>query len=405
VRLSIANRINISFGWETWLTLLLCVVWSSMLLTYAQGVFLRLPLVSGIASVATGSLVAIPALLSLPALMRRLCLADYLFYIANVLVYMGTFVFFPRNTPYLTEFAFTSLACVYTYYFIGRVLDIDRLFTLFTCLSAICIVADLFFYLVYMPGHKNMAAEASEEKMYVAYQVLPHVTFMFWATLRKFQLWKCAITFFGVLFLLSCGTRGTLVCLGFFAILYFFFFMNFKGAIFVKGIIVALVLCVVIFIREIAFYLAQTFLNLNLNTRIIEKFITGDLGNDSYRGALRERVYEILENDGNFFGLGVFGLRKHGINYPHFLPLDFFCTYGYVVGLVLLFLLLLLVGWAFWASRGKSAQVFILLLFSISVIKLMMSNTFLLEPYFYLLIGFCAREVLHSINKKNLRYD
>lgn len=404
MRLSIANRINISFGWETWLTLLLCTVWASMMWVYADGVFNRLPVINLFSDWMTASLFVLPALLSLPAMMRRLCLIDYLFYFVNVLIYMGCYVFFPKNTPYLNEYAFTSLACVYTYYFIGRVLDIDRLFTLFTYLSAICILTDLFFYLVYMPGHKNMATEANEENMYAAYQVLPHVAFMFWATLRKFQLWKCAMTFFGVLFLLSCGTRGTLVCLGFFAIFYFFFFMNFKGAIFVKGIIVALGLCVAIFIREIAIYLAQTFLNLNLSTRIIEKLITGDLGNDSYRGVLREKVYNILDNNGNFFGLGVFGLRIHGINYPHFLPLDFFCTYGYVVGWVLLLLLSLLVGWAFWVSRGRTAQVFILLLFSISIIKLMMSNTFLLEPYFYLLIGCSAREVLHSVRKNDLRY-
>mgnify|MGYP007012485644 CR=1 FL=1 len=394
MRLSIANRINISFGWETWLTLLLCTVWASMMWVYADGVFNRLPVINLFSDWMTASLFVLPALLSLPAMMRRLCLIDYLFYFVNVLIYMGCYVFFPKNTPYLNEYAFTSLACVYTYYFIGRVMDIDRLFTLFTYLSAICILADLFFYLVYMPGHKNMATEANEDNMYAAYQALPHVAFMLWATAERFRIWKLAMGFLGVLFLLSCGTRGPLVCIAFFGIIYFFFYMNFKGAVYIKSLLVAAGIILLANLRSIAIYLAQTFTGLNLSTRIMEKIVMGDLGNDSQRGALRERVYEVLANGDHFWGLGLFGCRNYGVIYPHFLPLDFFCTYGYFMGSILLALLVLLIVGALWLSRGKKAQQFIVFLFSVSVIKLLMSNSFIIEPYFFFLVGFCAREVL-----------
>lgn len=66
-------------------------------------------------------------------------------------------------------------------------------------------------------------------------------------------------------------------------------------------------------------------------------------------------------------------------------------------------LLFSLIGIAYWWAKGTKKQVFILYLFSISIIKLLLSNTFILEPYFYLLIGVCINEIYNyriSVNQK-----
>ena len=61
-----------------------------------------------------------------------------------------------------------------------------------------------------------MAEVAGNDNMYRAYLSLPHVTMLLWATLRQFRIWKAVMFFLGTMFLLSCGTRGPLVCLAFF---------------------------------------------------------------------------------------------------------------------------------------------------------------------------------------------
>jgi hypothetical protein len=251
---------------------------------------------------------------------------------------------------------------------------------------------DLFYYLIYAPDNKVMDEVAGYDNMFVAYQVLPHVAFLLWATMEKFQFWKAITFILGVLFLLSCGTRGPLACLTFFGVFYFFFHMNFTGAIYYKIAIITTILIIIANLKFIILHLIKTFTGLQLSTRILEKFITGDIGNDSYRGVLRDKLYAIMERSENFWGLGTFGTANYDIVYPHNLPLEFICTFGYFIGIILLFLLALFIGGAFWIARGSKSQIFISFLFSISIIKLMFSNSFFLEPYFFLLLGICAKE-------------
>jgi len=317
-----------------------------------------------------------------------------------LLYYLSCYIFFPENKEYLNENFFPCLCCVYTFYFIGRIIDIDSMFDIFTYLSAFCILMNLFYYLVYAPDQKNMEEVANDDNMYVAYRALPHVAMLLWATFNKFKFWKAILTFFGFMFLLSCGTRGPLVCLGVFGLIYFFFYMNFKGAIFVKAGLIFFSLVILANMRTIALAIARIFLEMQLSTRILQKFVAGELSNDTYRSVLRDKLYEVLDSGNHLFGLGLFGTNNYNIAYPHFLPLDIWCTYGYLFGSLLLLLLVFLIGYALWISRGTKSQIFILLLCSISIVKLMFSATFVSEPFLYLLIGFCIKQLFsHSMQQ------
>ena len=374
---------------------LIYIVWASMLFPYMIGVVNKFPLFSDYPEVFIWVAIMVPAILALPSIINKLCLADYFFYVLLVTYYLSCYAFFPENTSDLTENAFLCICCVFPYFFIGRIINIDKSFNVLILISAICIYADLFFFLIYAPEHSRMEDVAGDDNMWAAYQVLPHVMLMLWATLGKFRLWTLITSVLGVLFLLSCGTRGPFVCIAFFCVIYFFFYMKFKGAIYIKAGIVATLLILLANLKPIIYFLVKTLTGLQLSTRILEKIVTGELGNDSYRSVLRDKLYSVMEDGDHFWGLGVFGCRHYDIIYPHFLPLDFFCTYGYFVGSILLILLFLLIGWAFWITKGQKAQEFILFLFSISIIKLMLSNSFILEPYFYMLIGVCVKETMN----------
>ena len=62
---------------------------------------------------------------------------------------------------------------------------------------------------------------------------------------------------------------------------------------------------------------------------------------------------------------------------------------------ILLFLLTVLVVYALWLSRGSKRQVFIIFLISLGILKLFLSNTFLTEPFFFMLIGVCITEIIN----------
>lgn len=395
LQLKLADGVGISFRKDGMLNITLCIIWSVVLLLRVKGVLNHLPLISDYSEEILISFVICAVLLSLPAVLNKFCLIDYLFYIFNVFYLLACYAFFPENKEYLDDNVLTCIFCVFTYYFVGRLIDINKFFNVFLFFSVICILVDLYYYTIYAPQHKVMEEVVGNDNMFTAYRLMPHVGLVLWAALQKFSLWKMCLFIAGALFLLSCGTRGPLVCLGFFGIIYFVFYMNFRGAIYVKTFFFLSSFVLLIKLEDILLYLANTFTDMKLSTRIIEKFITGDIGNDSYRSELRERLEHVVGDGEHFWGLGAFGCRNYDIIYPHFLPLDFVCTYGYVLGNTLLVFLICLIVLAFVVSRGTKVQVFIVFLFSMSIIKLLLSNTFLLEPYFYMLIGVCMKEVLN----------
>ena len=391
--IEIKKGLYFSLEKEAILKLIVCLIWVSMLLTYTRSLWARLPFFQDHIDEIVFASISVPILFALPAFISKYCLADYLFFFALVFHYLFSYVLFPENTVYLNDNALMCIFCVFPFYFIGRVFKIEEWFDTLTLLSAICISIDIMYFFVYAPGRKNMAEIAGDDNMFAAYQVLPHVMMMLWATLKSFRIWKAIVFVGGVLFLLSCGTRGPFACLLFFGIIYFLFYMRFKGAIYVKSGIIAMVLVMIVFMKDIIYFLVKTFTGLQLSTRILERIVAGGLDHDSYRSSLRDKLYNALDHGDHFWGLGIFGCRNYDIIYPHILHLDFFCSYGYFVGSILLILLFGVIAWAFWITRGKTEQVFIVFLFSISIIKLMLSGTYILEPFFYFLIGACAKVI------------
>ena len=396
VRLKIAEGVHIPFNKDLMLNIMLCVAWAPVLLHFSRGIFVRLPFIGEErVDIAIAASVVLSVICALPALINRFSLLDYLFYTLCSFYLLSAYVFFPENETFLDENVPLCIFCVFTYYFVGRLIDIERMFSLLVFLSTICIFANLFYYFILSPINKTANEVMGNDNMNAAYSALPHVCLLLWSTLEKFRIWKAFTTLIGILFLLACGTRGPFVCMGSFGLIYFFFYMNFKGAIYVKTGIVTLFALLIATFNTTLYYITFLFTNLNLSTRILEHFVTGELGNDNSRTVLRERLEEVMENVDQFWGLGPFGCRNYDIIYPHFLPLDFAVTFGYFVGYILLFLLTALVVYALWLSRGSKRQVFIIFLISLGILKLFLSNTFLTEPFFFMLIGVCITEIIN----------
>ena len=110
---------------------LIYIVWASMLFPYLIGVVNKFPLFNEYPNVIIWAIIVIPAIFALPFIITKLCLADYFFYVLLVIYYLACYAFFPENASYLTENAFVCICCVFTYFFIGRIINIDKSFNIF----------------------------------------------------------------------------------------------------------------------------------------------------------------------------------------------------------------------------------------------------------------------------------
>ncbi len=396
MRAACVDIIKLFTNKDIFLNILICIVWGSMLLAYMRGVVNHLPVLNNFTDEIEAACVVIPLLLALPAILSRLTLFDYIFYFALVLMYLCNYVIHPMNAPWLNDNILSSLFMVYPLFFVGRLLDIDRYYNAFVAISAVCVMMSIFYFFHYAQANKDMNEVAGSDNMYTAYRALPHVAMLLWASMRKFNLITTALTFIGVVFLLSCGTRGPLFCLAVFGVVYFMFFISFRYSAIVKILIVAIASSLLLFLNDIIFYFVRTFTNLNLSTRILEKFVTGDIGNDTGRAELRAALLRYDDVYGDFFGIGYFGSERFGYVYVHHVVYDFFFSYGYVLGTLLLLALLALLALGLFLARSKTQRAFVLLMCTLAVVKLFLSGTFLTESFFYVLIGYCVSIIMNE---------
>lgn len=384
---------------DVFLNIFMCIVWGNMLLGYTRGIINHLPLLNQYTDQVIIAIVVIPLFLSIPLLINKFTLFDYTFFAFLIVIYVTNYAIHPENTEYLNNNAYNCLCLASPMYFWGRIAD-EIYYKIFTYISIICIAMSVFYFAHYAQIAKNISEVASDDNMYVAYNILPHVTLLLWNSLNKFNILHIVFMIVGVLFLLSCGTRGPLVCLAFFGIIYFIFFMNFKFAFLIKGIILSIAGIMLLFLHEIISYIAFMFTGLNLSTRILDKFISGELGNDSGRSSIKIVFYKILDNSDSITGIGYFGSQRFGYIYPHDIILDFQLSYGYVLGDILLASICCLCVLAIYYSKTKHERCMIIMMFSFTIIKLFLSSTFLTEMFFYALIGYCCKILLDNKNAK-----
>ena len=202
------------------------------------------------------------------------------------------------------------------------------------------------------------------------------------------------------LLLLSLGTRGPILCLIVFIITYVMFFTHMRYKNIIRIIVVSMALVAFSFLEQIALFFQSLMIQYGMSTRIFDKFLAEDIGASSGRDYIQMKLYHELCCDTNGLGFGLLGSYKYVGTYPHNMFLEFFFSFGWVIGTILLILLFVLIIRSFIACRNSRNHVVLLLLFVCgSIIKLQLTGTFLDDALFFMLIGYCIN-ILR--NKKQL---
>ena len=254
-----------------------------------------------------------------------------------------------------------------------------------------------------------LGREVHEDNMDAAYNVLPSVVFLIYFAFQNKNVRNWLFVAIGCILVFLFGTRGPIIII----ILYgaIEVFINYiwmqsrrKKASYSMLLIVglAVLLCTDI-ILEAAIWLAAKFEEIGFSTRIFDFFIEGDFTKSVGRNTIYSRIADAIA-DKYVFGYGIMGDRivLQGTQqlYAHNFFTEIWCEFGVFFGSFLIMWVAYLILKAL--LKPSKNRMFILMITIMVMTKLMLSGSYLVEPYFYLLLGACVGAV--RFNQKDKRY-
>ncbi len=372
--------------------LFVALLWAkSILLEYIRSAVAKLPIFSAVSEYIIPCAMFLMFLLSFKTITERLHGSDFVFIMASIVVFVFEFWVFKDNRPYFEmlymEFAMGCLP----FYFVGVALrndDESILKWLYGISSATILTFS--FYMLFVNRMEDDTMQGGD--MSSAYNILPHACLTFYYLMKKFKWRRLALFLVASIAILMMGSRGPVLCLGIYVIVVSALTIRLRRPYVLIGII--LICAVFVLIPNLFDYLIQGAYALGqrygLSTRFFDKMLSGNFTASSGRMTIRQQIRYYLRNE-PIVGLGIYGDRyvTKGF-YAHNLFLEIYAHFGYFLGTILSasFVILLLRGLIYvFKSKNESARCVSLLLLCCCC-KLMVSNSYLREPFLWLMMGY-----------------
>lgn len=237
--------------------------------------------------------------------------------------------------------------------------------------------------------------------MEISYTILPLLLLSLLIFLNEKKTKFLMIALFSCTIVVIMGSRGTLLCIASFLIMYYI--INFKKEFFHVIIIVTLLIGIIWNFNNILAITINKFESWGISSRTLYKLENGDILNDTGRGKIQKVVIEAL-NEHPILGLGIGGERiivndkiykmtkDMSTCYPHNLIIEIIAQYGYLVGTMLIVFLIGLLVNTIKNTNGNERNI-LLLLVSQEIIKLLVSSSYIISPMFFLVLGICFYKV------------
>ena len=374
---------------KTMFRFLVLVFWTQhTILKYVEEVFERLPFVSRFAPFVIPVLFMSLLALSLPYIVRQLRKADVLFALSVVLVVVMTLLIYPDSKEYISPQLWRIFGMSVPLYFVGVIYDNEETKKdLFWCSLVGVLVA--FLYQLYSLASGRVL---ESDNMNASYNVLPSVIYLiYWAiTNNGTKNWLIALAASALPFIF--GTRGPIIAIAVFcAIGLIYRFSKIKN-IAVKIVLILIVCVIAVYIStgnrilEWAEILSKRFGEIGFSTRIFDYLIEEQLAESVGRENISDAIWKAIKQNA-ISGYGFMGDRSITGGYAHNIVLEYWCSYGFFAGSAAVVLTALVPMKAMLRSKGTDVFWLIMMLSCMVFIKLMVSSSYVFEPYFYLLLG------------------
>ena len=377
---------------------LMAILWTQYtVMPLIKVVIARLPYINFLAELLIPMSIILSAMACLPWFLRHIRGGDVGFYIGAVLVVLFSMVIHPITVDYLQEDWWRILVAAVPMYFIGVSFSLkDCKNDLFWC--SVFSVLGMFIFRLYL---LNSGRELENDDMDAAYRVLPSIMYLIYYASTKKQVIYVVIAAVLSTVIFIFGTRGPILCMLVYMaliVVYKAFKANNIKKVLIFLLVFAIILSVFIFDElfiEVSGVLTKIFGRLGFSTRIFDFIVEGDIAKSRGRETLANQAIEaIIENPA--LGYGITADRAMFGVYTHNLILEIWCQYGVIFGSILLLIILALTVLSLIKTFNEEKTFcFVMLFISMMFVKLMISSTYTIEPYFFFMIGFFV-----SLNRK-----
>ena len=322
----------------------------------------------------------------------RIRMQDVGLYLAFCMIFFIEYVCFTNNEKILNEIAPVFLIQSAPFLLFGLIIDLNKVESALYKISAVSLVVQMFYFWFFLRRYGYLTDNLMGDLIVSAYTTLPHVLVVLWQTLKKPKFINIVLSVLGVVLMLSFSNRGSMVAMAFFVLMYLIFVGsgNVKYKI---GIGAVLVLFLVFFDAIIQSLYSFTF-NMGMSVSMFDRYFEGTIGDSNGRDDIVSQIWPHIGD--SFFGLGLGSDRLLAGTYSHNMVVEVLISFGIFIGGCLLIALFWLIIKSFIKTTSKEVKAFMLVLFSSSVMKLMFSSSFLVEPHLYMLIGFCVAALRQS---------
>lgn len=382
-------------------TILLLIFWGrDHLISYAKTFLLKLPYVYLIADYIIPCAMALCFFAALPFMAKAISYKDILFMLVVGLAYCLNLLIYKDTRNYLTELGWTFWISIFPVYFIGVGMDSEDSLPFLYKLSILNIWLLMIITLLF---GTPMSEERSlyQGAMGRAYNLLPHIMMVCIYVLDRPNVVNVSTFALSSVYLLTCGTRGAVLCLFSFIVLFVLLQKPIRKNIAMYIAMLFVMILILRFYREILLGMRVLAREIGMSERIINKLLSGSFFVSSGRNTLRSTVVNgIFENP--VLGYGIAGDRALIGIYVHNLLLEMLVSFGVILGAMLFVSLVILLVMGYRRASSKQAQKLILLLFCTVIIKLFMSSTYLEEELFFLLLGICVNQIRNGSDSRGI---
>lgn len=379
--------------------LLVWMTWGAPLVSLITSALLRLTSYNPMAYYGVPTIKFFVIILAFSYIIKCYSVKDVAFYLFCIFVCFINYVLFAENELLIEEYGLKFALSTVPLYFIGLIIDFERNEKPLYIISLLCIVLAFFYSFSYMQSDIRQAEEMDYANMYWAYVYLPHVLYVVYYTVKKYNIFRLLFSLAGFFLILSYGSRGPVLCFLLFAAGMLFLYHKFKHPVVSWIIIGLIILLFYLYFMQIVMVLQMLVEMFGMRTRVVDKLIEGELSDSSGRNEYVPILMSHILNGNYFVGYGMCGSWQFIGTYPHNLLLDLWISYGLITGSAFFLIIIVVIINGFKGCANTDEKAFLFLLFVRGFVMLFLSYTYLENSYLYLLMGYC----IHLWRRKTAR--
>ncbi|MBU3220656.1 O-antigen ligase family protein [Clostridium algidicarnis] len=342
------------------------------------------------------SIVGLLFLVTLPKMLKRNWILFLFTYVTAIGLFLFNYIFFNQNTEILQmlifQFYFMSLPCfIYSY-------SIDDTEILLSVMNKVSIIVFIVGVVISILVFTNRITIDSYSMSLSYYMLLPIIVFLN-SFLKNMRLLTFTQIIISLIIILSLGSRGPLICIGFFIVSYLInnrVKLNYKS-ILIYPILLSLVIIIFIKFDDILSYTYRMFLQLGIRSRTLQMLMEKGLYLSGRETLYSTILDQIKQNP--LLGIGIGGDRLYVGSYVHNIFLELLSHFGIIFGSIIIVFLFYLC-YRMIKLKSKNDSNFMLMWISMGIIPLLVSGSYLIEFNFWIFLGLALKALKKDKNLK-----